>query len=170
VRMNPMIQPRYTGCTEEAHARWEAYEWFAEPSAVRGKSLFERLAALDMDAVADGEVQDIQRLADLWLAGKVPNQPLYSDDQFVPVIGQGWFAEALGAWRALDVQPPAPLPVPVVLPRRSRIRAAWQSFRGWIGRRRTVTGAAAGPVATAAPLAMPSTAATNVVPGRAPVD
>ena len=147
VRMNPMIQPRYVGRGEDSQPRWAPYEWFAEPSAVRGKTLFERLAALDMDAVADGEVHDIQRLADLWLAGRAPNQPVYSDDQLAPVIGQGWFAEALAAWRALDAGPEA---APAPAPRPHRARAAWRRFLGWFGRPR----AAANPTAAiVAPLA-----------------
>ena len=171
VRMNPMVQPRYAGRGQDSQPRWEPYEWFAEPSTVRGKTLFERLAVLDMDAVADGEVQDIERLAELWLAGKVPNQPVYSDDEFAPVIGQGWFAEALAAWRALDVEPEtAPLPQP------APAKSLWRRLRDWLGRPKparapiAVGSAVAGTVGIVPPLAKPSTASTVAVPGRAPVD
>lgn len=141
VRMNPIIQPRHTGVGEGGHARWEPYEWFAEPSSARGRSLFERLAALDMDAVADGEVQDIERLAELWLAGKVPNQPIHSDDRFVPVIGQGWFGEALATWRALDADRAEPAGESV---RPSRAKEALRRLMGWLrGWRATPAGAVA---------------------------
>ena len=141
VRMNPMIQPRYAGRDGDAQPRWEPYPWFAEPSSVRGKTLFERLAALDMDAVEDGEVEDIERLAELWLEGKVPNQPVYSDDRLAPVIGQGWYAEALAAWRALDAEPQA---APAAI-RPSGARAAWRRLLGWLGRRRAAAPAIAAP-------------------------
>jgi hypothetical protein len=164
VRMNPMVQPRYAGKGDDGQPRWEPYEWFAEASSVRGRTLFERLAALDMDAVDDGEVKDIERLAELWLEGMVPNQPVYSDDQFAPVIGQGWYAEALAAWRVLDAEP-EPAPVPAPLPPH-RARAAWQRFLGWLGRPRA---AAAKAAAAVVPLAAPN-AATPVARTRAPVD
>jgi hypothetical protein len=164
VRMNPMVQPRYAGKGDDGQPRWEPYEWFTEASSVRGKTLFERLAALDMDAVDDGEVKDIERLAELWLEGMVPNQPVYSDDQFAPVIGQGWYAEALAAWRVLDAEP-EPAPVPAPLPPH-RARAAWQRFLGWLGRPRA---AAAKAAAAVVPLAAPN-AATPVARTRAPVD
>ena len=172
VRMNPMIQPRYEGLDPNGHPRWEPYEWFAEASTVRGRTLFERLAALDMDAVADGEVQDIERLAELWLEGKVPNQPIHSDDRFVPVIGQGWFADAVAAWRKLDAPPRI---APAAEPKRpSRLAALVQRWHGWLGRwwsrpraRANAAAARLGPVAAVEkpPMALPSS-----VPGRAPVD
>ncbi len=168
VRMNPMVQPRHAGIDAAGHTRWEPYEWFAEPSSARGRTLFERLVALDMDALADDEVQDIERLADLWLDGKVPNQPVYSDDRFAPVIGQGWFAEALAAWRALDIEPAAPV---VETVRASHTRAAWQRFLGWLGRWRAKAGAAAGPVVGAvSPIQNASVSATGTIPGRAPAE
>lgn len=105
VRLNPVLQPRYVGHSANGHPLWEHYEWFNEPCSVRGRTLFERLLALDMDATADGEVQDIERLADLWIAGKVPNQPVHADDYLIPQIGHGQFADALAAWRALDADP-----------------------------------------------------------------
>jgi len=168
VRLNPMIQPRHAGETA-GHAVWEPHGWFEEPSSVRGKTLFERLVALDMDAVADEEVRDIERLADLWLEGRVPNQPVYSDDRFAPVIGHGWFAEALAAWRALDAAAPEPTAATEV-PRESGLGAAARRFLGWLGRRRTRDGATSGPLAAPAPAASATLPSTAVVPGRAPVD
>ncbi len=167
VRMNPMVQPRHAGEDAARQPRWEPYEWFAELSAARGKTLFERLVTLDMDAVTDEEMQDIERLSDLWLAGKVPNQPVYSDDRFAPVIGHGWFAEALAAWRALDVvEEPA-----AEAPQTSRARTALERFFGWLRLWRPRARAEAGPVAVATPLPKPAAAAApSIIPGRAPVD
>lgn len=167
VRMNPMVQPRYSGLGEDGHPRWDAYEWFAEPSSVKGKSLFERLAALDMDAVADGEVQDIERLADLWLDGKVPNQPVYSDDRLAPVIGQGWFSEALAAWRSLDVAPEAPVAEPVP---EKRASAAWKRFLGWLRGLGMRPSAETGPVGAVTPIAKTTLSSSTIAPGKAPVD
>ncbi len=129
VRMNPMIQPRHAGLDADGHARWEPYEWFAEPSAGRGRTLFERLASLDMDAMADDEIRDIERLADLWLAGKVPNQAILADDRLVPEIGHGWFAEALAQWRALE-SPPAI--VPAAEPRAAQAKPLWPRLVRWL--------------------------------------
>ena len=125
VRLNPILQPKHAGAGADGHPVWEPYDWFAEPSTVRGKSLFERLLALEMDATSDGEVQDIERLADLWIAGKAPNQPIYADDALSPQIGHARFAEALVAWRVLDAEPAA-VPVPVVRP--SVLRDTLQRF------------------------------------------
>jgi hypothetical protein len=165
VRLNPMIQPMHAGAGEDGQPRWKAYDWFAEPSSLRGKSLFERLVVLDMDAVADGEVQDIERLADLWLAGKVPNQPIYSDDRLAAVIGQGCFAEALAAWRALEVEPAAAAPE-----RAPRGKTVAARLLGWLrrgsGRAPSATSSGTG----AAPLPKPAAASIGMVPGRAPVD
>lgn len=105
VRMNPIVQPRHAGVGDNGHPRWEPYEWFGERSAPRGRTLFERLAALDMDATSDADVQDIERLAELWIAGKAPNQPIHADERLVPIVGQGRFDQALAAWRALDSDP-----------------------------------------------------------------
>jgi hypothetical protein len=167
VRMSPMVQPRFSGVGEDGHAIWDAYEWFAEPSSVKGKSLFERLAKLDMDAVADGEVQDIGRLADLWLEGKVPNQPVYSDDRFSPVMGQGWFSEALAAWKSLAMAPEQPVAAPVP---EKRASAVWQRLLGWLRGWRLGAGAAAGPVGAVTPIPKTTLSSTTIAPGKAPVD
>jgi len=133
VRMSPMVQPRHAGKGESGHSRWLPYDWFAEPSAVRGRTLFERLVALDMDAVTDDEVKDIERLADLWLAGKVPNQPIHSDDRFVPVIGQGAFDDALAIWRALDTVAAEPEAEPqAAAPHTAGLRRLLQRARDWM--------------------------------------
>jgi hypothetical protein len=153
VRLNPILQPRYVGHSANGHPLWEHYEWFAEPSSVRGRALFERLLALDMDATADGEVQDIERLAELWIAGKVPNQPVHADDYLIPQIGHGQFAEALAAWRALDTDPAAP---PARRSARTRPAREWaRRFGAWWRRLRTRPVAAAAAAAAVAPVAAP---------------
>jgi len=146
VRMSPMVQPRHGGIGRNGLPQWVPYEWFGQASAQRGKTLFERLVALDMDAVNDDEVQDIERLADLWLEGNVPNQPIHSDDRFVPVIGHGAFGDALARWKALDRDS---VPVPQIetapAPRPSGLRGSLRRFRDWIRPRDAVP---AGPVAS----------------------
>jgi hypothetical protein len=132
IRLNPVLQPRYAGGAPEGHPIWEPYEWFAEPSALRGRTLFERLLALDMDATQDGELQDIERLADLWIAGRVPNQPIHADDRLEPQIGHPRFEAALDAWRRLDTDPvalPAPLARPTLV--QDWVRRAVEWVRRW---------------------------------------
>jgi hypothetical protein len=164
VRMNPMMQPLHAGTDEQGHDRWNPYGWFAEPSSVSGRTLFERLVALDMDAVADGEVRDIERLAELWLEGRVPNQPIYSDDRLAPVIGQAVFADALAAWRAMDTDRPAPIE-PV---RDSWLAALWRRLRDRIARR--PPRAAAGPLIAPSPMPKATAASPEYAAGRAEVD
>jgi hypothetical protein len=164
VRMNPMMQPLHAGTDEQGHDRWNPYGWFAEPSSVSGRTLFERLVALDMDAVADGEVRDIERLAELWLEGRVPNQPIYSDDRLAPVIGQAVFADALAAWRAMDTDRPAPIE-PV---RDSWLAALWRRLRDRIVRR--PPRAAAGPLIAPSPMPKATAASPEYAAGRAEVD
>ena len=66
-------------------------------------SQFNYLAGLDMDAVAQPEVDAISAYADLWIQGAAPNQPiLMNGDTLEPELGQTEFAEAAAAWKAIQ--------------------------------------------------------------------
>jgi uncharacterized protein len=87
VRMNPLIQP------VRRNNRWELPEGLTEKE-------FKALVALDLDAVEQGEVLLVNKFCGLWLEDKIPNQPIRIDSDLRPVLGQGWFSEALAAVQA----------------------------------------------------------------------
>jgi uncharacterized protein len=94
VRMNPLIQPVERG------GDWALPEGMPEAD-------FLRLLQLDLDAVAQQDIELIDRFCSLWLQSKVPNQPIRSDAQLKPILGHGWFREARAAFNAmLGVEPP----------------------------------------------------------------
>jgi len=87
VRMNPMISPVLT-----AGGTWTA------PSGMT-EAQFVFLRDLDMDGIEQSAVTAISRLADLWLADKVANQPIRGDGATMqPEIGYGHCSEAMQAW------------------------------------------------------------------------
>lgn len=89
VRMNPMISPVKT-------------DGIWVPPEGLDKDAFLYLCGLDMDAVEQKQVDAIVRFADLWLAGKVPNQPIRMDgDTLEPELGDATFAAAAAHWEAI---------------------------------------------------------------------
>jgi uncharacterized protein len=174
VRLNPMVQPRHAGTGDDGHPRWEPYDWFDERVASARRTLFERLIALDMDATSDAEVQDIERLADLWIAGKAPNQPVHADERLVPLIGQGSFDQAVAAWRVLDTDP---VPAPIIQRERlwdrvwNRVADALRRFGDWLSGWRSRPGKA--PAEAAGGVAIGNTALgreSSMARGLPPVD
>lgn len=90
VRMNPMIQP-----VQNTDGSW------ASPAGLP-VSDFNAIANLEMDAVEQTDVQRIQNLCALWLADKVPNQPIRANSEnFHCEIGHSTFSQAKAAWAAL---------------------------------------------------------------------
>jgi hypothetical protein len=63
---------------------------------------FTFLAKLDMDAVAQSEVDAISSYADLWLQSIAPNQPIrMNGDTLNCELGQTTFQAAVDAWNAI---------------------------------------------------------------------
>lgn len=86
VRLNPLVQPS------------------ALPPGVPeplSTGEIDRLAAMDMDAVADDEVALIDRLAGQWLAGGMPNQAVRANSDGSPQVGHATFSQGRQAWAAL---------------------------------------------------------------------
>jgi uncharacterized protein len=89
-RMNPLISP----------VRNRAGQWSA-PEGMTAEQ-FSYLAGLDMDAIDPLEVDAIGRFADLWLGGKVRNQPIRMDSNTLECeIGYPSYQEARAAWLAI---------------------------------------------------------------------
>ncbi len=89
VRMNPLISPVKNAGTWSAPGSMSAAQ-------------FTYLANLDMDAVAQTQVDAISRYADLWVQGVAPNQPIrMNGDTLDPELGQTTFPAALAAWNAI---------------------------------------------------------------------
>jgi hypothetical protein len=60
---------------------------------------FHAISTLDMDALAQSDVEMIADYADLWLKDQVPNMPVRMDgDNLTLEIGQGTFSKAKAAW------------------------------------------------------------------------
>lgn len=90
VRLNPLISP----------VKNPANQWSAPGSMTADQFTF--LANLDMDAIAQSEVDAISSYAGLWLNGIAPNQPIrMNGDTLEPELGQSRFADAVSAWKAL---------------------------------------------------------------------
>ena len=89
VRMSPMVSP-----VRDDGGNWALPEGLDEDA-------FSTLANLAMDAVAQDQVLAIQNLASLWLQDKVSNQPIRTDANLKPEVGQGWFSQAKAAWNAI---------------------------------------------------------------------
>lgn len=90
VRMNPLISP----------LRNQSGEW--SPPGSMNEIEFKYLAALDMDAVEQSQVDAISNYADLWWQDAAPNQPIrMNGDTLVPELGQIRFSDAAAAWNAI---------------------------------------------------------------------
>lgn len=103
VRMNPMIVPKFVGERGETDIGiddWGPYDWFSL-NPRRGRTLFERLRDTDIDAVKQSEVEDIKRLAGLWLDDQVPNQAIRANRFFDAEIGHDRFTAARDRWLSL---------------------------------------------------------------------
>ncbi len=91
VRMNPLVSPMWDANTNQ----WNA------PGGLT-LAQFQALAALDMDAIDQHDVETIADYADRWLDDKVSNQPIRMDgDKLKCEVGQGTFSAALAAWNAI---------------------------------------------------------------------
>jgi patatin-like phospholipase len=101
VRLNPLVQP----------VLGQAKTWILPPKApgtnvawgdfpqggpaALDAAQFKRLRDLDMDAVKPEEVGWIKDFAELWMADKVPNQPVRAGQLLDSQIGHRWFSQGL---------------------------------------------------------------------------
>jgi hypothetical protein len=89
VRMNPVIAPVLQAGQ-------------LQPPGGMTLAQFQYLCGIGIDALQPGEVNAIAAYADLWLAGRAPNQPIHTDEGAPPVsIGAADFPAALAAWNDL---------------------------------------------------------------------
>jgi hypothetical protein len=89
IRMNPLIRP------VRMRGKWHA------PDSMSSDE-FTYLKSLDMDAVAQAQVDAISKYADLWIKDKAPNQPIrMKGDTFRRELGQTTFRAAVRAWSAI---------------------------------------------------------------------
>jgi hypothetical protein len=88
VRLNPLIQP------------WRANEsqpWDFPKGFDRNE--FERLLALEVDALRQVDIKLIQKLAQSWIDGDVPNQPIRTNARLECEIGHAKFKQAAAEMR-----------------------------------------------------------------------
>ena len=91
VRMSPLVSP-----VMNAAGQWT-------PPGGMTAAAFQALCNIDMDAVAQTEVNAISSYADLWLNGNAPNQLIHTNGAAQPTgIGYSTFAAALNAWQAIS--------------------------------------------------------------------
>ncbi len=91
VRLNPLIQPILRHDSNSQHKQWML------PEGLSGDD-FKRLVDLDMDAVAQQDVDLIDKFCMAWFADQVPNQPIRTNGELKCVLGHGSFSEAQQAW------------------------------------------------------------------------
>jgi len=92
VRMNPLIAPRRT------QDGWGTYAGMTAEA-------FTYLSNIAMDAVEPAQVAAIESYCDLWLADRVPNQPIRMDGATLdPEIGQARFSQAKQAWDKISIR------------------------------------------------------------------
>jgi len=94
-RLNPMIQPQLVGRA-----------WTLPPGL--NQAQFARLVALDMDAMAQADVELIDTFCTAWTLGAVANQAIRSTSEFQPLIGHDRYRAAMteARNRFLTVQVP----------------------------------------------------------------
>jgi hypothetical protein len=117
VRMSPMVQPLCTTSDlinlSESAADLEVpnlQDASLNPGAAPVDN-FKALAALDMDAVEGSQVNLIQLLSKVWIAGGVYNQPVRSNWTSGCEIGHRFYPAAKAAWLSI-VGRPAQVPDP----------------------------------------------------------
>jgi hypothetical protein len=89
VRMNPKISPAgYAGA-------------WGPPGGMTTRQ-FTDMTNLPVDALEQDLVDKIAAYTELWLAGKVPNQPIREDTTTLKIeLGSATFSDAASAWKAL---------------------------------------------------------------------
>jgi patatin-like phospholipase/acyl hydrolase len=84
VRMNPVLRPEL-----DSNGEWQ---WNVPKEFTQEQ--WERLLALDMDAVADDDVALIRAMCEAWHRGSVPNQPIRAGAGMRAEVGHDAYREA----------------------------------------------------------------------------
>ena len=95
VRLCPFVKPVYDPDT----GSW------ALPSGLSSDA-FKRLVRMKSDTMDAADLALIRRMADLWIADSIRNQPVQMDDRLQCRIGDDSFSQAAARWRQMTV--PAP--------------------------------------------------------------
>jgi len=117
VRMSPMVQPLCTApdmvnlSESPADLRVPNLQDSILAQGAPPMDNFNALSMLDMDAIEGDQVNLIQLLSKVWIAGGVYNQPVRSNWTFGCEIGHRFYPEAKAAWLGI-VGRPAPAPDP----------------------------------------------------------
>jgi hypothetical protein len=118
VRLSPMVQPL---CTTADVVNLSSVPADLAVPNLQDNALapqkqpidnFSALAVLDMDAIEADQVNLLQLLSNVWIAGGIYNQPIRSNTTFGCEIGHRYFPAGKAAWLALvgRAAPPAPPP------------------------------------------------------------
>lgn len=100
VRLNPVIQPYWTGTA------WESPQWFTDEQKKDANS-FKEVVALGLDAIEEHEIKWVKQLGAAWLENRAPNQPIRANSVGGCILGHPTFAEAKQAlleWLVLDLK------------------------------------------------------------------
>lgn len=104
IRLNPMIRP------ESVNGRWKLPAGFfrllpgQDPkSGEAALRAFAMMRDMPMDAVKQDQVEMIHRLAQQWIAGSIPNQPIrQNSDTAECEVGWGTFEGGKKAWESMN--------------------------------------------------------------------
>jgi len=88
VRMCPFVRPVF----DQATGEWN-------PPAGLSTREFDGLVNLPSDAMRARELALIEKMANLWIAGSIPNQPIRMGDRMRCDIGDETFSDALAHWK-----------------------------------------------------------------------
>jgi hypothetical protein len=90
VRMCPLVRPIF----DKATGDWNPPEGLSEDE-------FADLVALATDAMRARDVALIEKMANLWIAGAIPNQPIRMGQRMRCDIGDETFGDALAHWKRI---------------------------------------------------------------------
>jgi hypothetical protein len=90
VRMCPFVRPIFDKATGE----WNS------PAGLSTRE-FADLVKLPSDAMRARELALIEKMANLWIAGSIPNQPVRMGERMRCDIGDETFGEALAHWQRI---------------------------------------------------------------------
>jgi len=91
VRLCPLVRPLWNAST----GAWSLPGGLSD-------SEFQALVEMPSDAMTRDDVELNWKMCDLWLANKIPNQPIQMGAHLRCDIGHEWFAAAIAHWRLIS--------------------------------------------------------------------